>query len=1445
MACIVTSSIEEKKDLHNTIVKLRKSLYKDIKKDNSNKTDEDINDLVALVLEDNGIENRTLEDEKYYTVTRNNINAGNSSKVNIYGIEAFKGGYKILYVTPGTNTAKVVRVASNGRTASGMYNINTIKDRFQKFNKQIVTAKKEITEEKASYEQTIISFGSDKESSIEFTGDNIEIINAQLINDTARSEEVLNELFEIDNVKLEPEHVSMLRETLRNITSLTKKVIPDMIQHINKSTEKNYGRIELEDSEVGPRGIYIGVSGGLQTAGNAMSASEAYVHEMMHAALEYAQRDKRDIIVNTMNDINAVYAQFLDVITEEDFMPDIKKSIDRTEERKIAKARIEYLRDEKVGLNEFIVMAQTNMIVQKVLNDRVVTHGNKKAGRTLFQKLIALIQNVYESIYIVVRGDSKNINGAMAMAKYIKELSASNNMAITEIAHKNAFIEAFNKFMNFMNTKGATHLNKMMKKMQKLMNTEDGDQFEKDLADFNTNNKNYSKLEKTLFHIKMLGRFLTNSTPENIGAFETWLELMGLPPEGTIQQLVRVFRNSDGLETIVESLGLVSGKVEYAVETALASQSKVIKELFGGKIEPEDSIAMTKVILDIELDSLIDEHLDGSKTEQFNKIKEIITDNEKIDLEISKTRDKLGGMIGKVATTNFVINQTIGLGKYMVTGEANKSQLMNSYNIIGMSEFDDDAKSISIINARETSPMIRAEIDKLATLEALKISDEVTRKRVSKILDANADAVIGLMNYNKMIEQQFLDQDAGTENSHKINRVKGQHEKINSNWITDKIALKSDEAKMRKQNYTLVPNASFNGEYGLYINTDYTEPGWRQEGIRTTNDSVKTNSLMQAIKESNLPEKADMYEPEQAKRLKKIVDKELAVLSKEVFDEMKKMRSKNYKAGSEGMRPVFSVNRKGEMFVTDMDISIDKSMFENAMRTKNNVDAVLGKSYARGIDLKNSKDNNMNILKVIQQDMYDNYDDSLDYYHGGKKNLMSYVKIGPDEDNKLSNEIWSILPRYLKVKIIKDNGDNIQRQVAEIAKSANFTDNTTVWSKKANKLKKELDALNKDRTSTVDKILEKEKELSQELFRKVYEYRNRLKDGKEKDLLNKKISKIVATKPYIAVRRNLVYHYFGNRETSLLDYTDKKTLNRAITIIKKMDMIWKHIVKIIKTNIVLRDLPVLVMNIISNVLLAVIQGRNPLEEIKQQMTGILNLHKYKEDNRRIQQLKLKIASKNQTAGDENELKILVNAINTNPVKPLIDAGLYTSATEDLSNEDLHKETYMDMQQEKVLGKIPDGVRSVLNAVYLTKDTPVFHGLLLAMQYSDFGARYSKYYQMKSEGASEEEAIKSSLDNQINYGFGSGKLIQWANARGAVLFTKFYEAIQRVVKNLSLDKPFNVFLAALSGGFLLEDSPLGDSILMRSPMGLFNNPLDVAAVLFEKPALFQILTGDYN
>ena len=126
MTCAKANTLNEKMDLHNQIVKLKKGIVENIKKKYPNKTDAVYNRFVKIVLEKNKVPDGIQEIQKAQVVTRQNTNGNNESQVDIYAIEKLEDGYRLLYVTPKTNTAKVVKVGLDGRTENAKYDIDSL-----------------------------------------------------------------------------------------------------------------------------------------------------------------------------------------------------------------------------------------------------------------------------------------------------------------------------------------------------------------------------------------------------------------------------------------------------------------------------------------------------------------------------------------------------------------------------------------------------------------------------------------------------------------------------------------------------------------------------------------------------------------------------------------------------------------------------------------------------------------------------------------------------------------------------------------------------------------------------------------------------------------------------------------------------------------------------------------------------------------------------------------------------------------------------------------------------------------------------------------------------------------------------------------------------------------------------------------------------------------------
>jgi hypothetical protein len=1069
----------------------------------------------------------------------------------------------------------------------------------------------------------------------------------------------------------------------------------------------------------------------------------------------------------------------------------------------------------------------------------------------MWQKVMLLVNKIYEFIYQYVRGNTDGMDGVEAMSKYIAEIQNLNNISVSEIEKKNIVIEQIGTVMNMLNTKGSKYIKQVVSKVSKVMNKKEEAELNKILNDYleKVKNNDAGAIDSLKVLSQVITRWMASENIADIGAFETWMAegpgkllagigIIFLKPSGDIQQLIRGIRNSDKYETLVEKMGLMASKIEAEVESIATQQSLLIQGLFKKELSEQDSIRLTKGILDIELDGLLSKELGSDEKTKIKNTIDILLDDDKLKEEIQKTIDDINVLIENDKKANFIINQAKGLGEKMVTGKDGIGQLTNSYIILGASNMSMKMQNIREENNKASAKTIRAYIDKLSTLYALQHTDVDVKSTTASYLKSEPDAITGLMRYDIMARNEFKTSE-DYDNQYDILRVKGHHQKIKASYITPKVNLKKNKNKMNEIDYKEVGSLTYDNDYEVFFNTDYTQPGWVAEGMRATNDGQDINSFINIMKEDIL-EIEDVFDEKEIKKRNAKIKELLAEKTDLVEQEFMKMTNSNYTPTSIGMRPVLSVGSDGNVFITDMDISVKKQSVEDKIRAGNKIDVVIARTFSRARDVYLTKKHNHRILDVIEYDMAENYDPETGR---GKKNNMKYIKIGPYEKNAYNKEIWNTIPRHMKVEMFKRFSSIKITQMAKIAEDVGISEDS-IMTDSVREINSKLNHEYLKPFPDTEKILKLQKKLHRQLVSNLNKQMK--KEGKTENTIeiNNKLTNIKNQEPYVAVRENMIYHLFGNRELTLLKNSKNPIFNQIIKFLKKMDMLWKHIVKTAKVNIVIRDLPVLVWNVVSNFLLAIIQGRNPFDEFKMQMKGIREIDKYRKESSKLQQLKIKLQAGSATKADENEIKRLTNSINQNSAKPLVDAGLYNAVVEDISNRDLHAETYFDSAIDKYISKMPQGVKDAVDVLYLTKNTQAFNGLLLAMQYGDFIARYSSYHNYVKHGMSKNAAIKKVLDNQINYNFNHGKILQWLNAHGLVLFTKFFEKIQRVLKNTTIEKPLNVFLTILGGGFILDKSPFGDSIFERDWNFIFHSPDEIIDILLEKPALVQILTNDY-
>lgn len=119
---------------------------------------------------------------------------------------------------------------------------------------------------------------------------------------------------------------------------------------------------------------------------------------------------------------------------------------------------------------------------------------------------------------------------------------------------------------------------------------------------------------------------------------------------------------------------------------------------------------------------------------------------------------------------------------------------------------------------------------------------------------------------------------------------------------------------------------------------------------------------------------------------------------------------------------------------------------------------------------------------------------------------------------------------------------------------------------------------------------------------------------------------------------------------------------------------------------------------------------------------------------------------------EAELQVLEDANKNLSIKPLLDAGEFSTVSESLTEADVAlREGKMADFLENATDKLPEGVKGLAKNFVISKDTELFQGLNRAVQYGDFVAKAVLYdHLMKEKGYSQKQALDVIKEEFVNY-----------------------------------------------------------------------------------------------
>ncbi len=292
-------------------------------------------------------------------------------------------------------------------------------------------------------------------------------------------------------------------------------------------------------------------------------------------------------------------------------------------------------------------------------------------------------------------------------------------------------------------------------------------------------------------------------------------------------------------------------------------------------------------------------------------------------------------------------------------------------------------------------------------------------------------------------------------------------------------------------------------------------------------------------------------------------------------------------------------------------------------------------------------------------------------------------------------------------------------------------------------------------------------------------------------------------------------------------------------------------VDVAKTTLIVKLAEVTFLNILSNVVLLWSSGVPIHKCVTDSVQGWSHLLRYKEQEKKLLDAQARLASSDNSPSSikslRSEIATLQNEMFDNPVRPLIDAGLYQTVVEEVQTQVQQSQDMWGDLLTPVTSRLPDFVNEAGKQLFMTRDTSTFRIMSDIAQMSDFVARWALYnHDTKNMGVNHSKAIENAAHTFVNYDMPTTRVIQTLNDIGLAGYTKYFFRIQQVLLQRMASQPSRMLALFMVSDILGGTSPT-DSALLSSEdlMKRFSySPSDWAAHLSD-PALIGLgknLTG---
>lgn len=340
------------------------------------------------------------------------------------------------------------------------------------------------------------------------------------------------------------------------------------------------------------------------------------------------------------------------------------------------------------------------------------------------------------------------------------------------------------------------------------------------------------------------------------------------------------------------------------------------------------------------------------------------------------------------------------------------------------------------------------------------------------------------------------------------------------------------------------------------------------------------------------------------------------------------------------------------------------------------------------------------------------------------------------------------------------------------------------------------------------------------------------------------------------IREDWLLKVFGGKQISLANSDFLRHNKNIQTVVEIAEDMLRTVSFLAKNNIVIKVPSVLLGNIISNIAYSLSEGRSVIDVFKMYKENTKLIDQYVKDKKAYDIINQKVKTNTASSVEKAKLDRLEKRITESPIHPLIKKGMFQSIVEDVRLTDIEAPSKFikKFTESSVAKATPEGIKKVLNNLYMNQGTPVYSYMYKATQYSDFVARATEYRLTMDEAAKkygkdskeykkiEEETTNRVWDVFINYDLPSHPVEQYLNDIGLVMFTKFAKRIQPVIAGNLKDDPMKVLTTmALQSVVHDVDDIYDQNIFNKDFSALVHNPID-NAITAVVPMPIQFATG---